>query len=99
MKEADSFLKERRRKMSQATLSSNQSNSLISDQDLVNAFYTSKQARFQYRALFVPFNADHNLVSHTEKYLWANSIKDAKKIADETGARIFGLRNIMVARA
>ena len=85
--------------MSQATLSSNQSNSLISDQELVNAFYTSKQARFQYRAFFVPFNADRNLVSHTEKYLWANSIKDAEKIAKEAGARIFGLRKISVARA
>jgi hypothetical protein len=86
--------------MSQATISNNQSNALVSDAELLNAFYTDGNGRrFQYVVLYVPAGETLNGRNSVIKYFYANSIAEAEKIASEAGIRLFNLKKIGVTRA
>lgn len=68
--------------MSQATLSSNQSNSLVSDSDLVWAFGKAEIARRQYEVVFA---LEH--IAYI-KQVWADNKVEANRLAREYAARI-----------
>jgi len=86
MKEADSFLKERRRKMSQATLSSNKLNSLVSDAGLTASFGNVKVARKQYMVQFT--GTDFHSTHTYHRLVWADNKVEANRLAREYAARI-----------
>lgn len=86
--------------MTQATISNNQLNSLISDETLIAHFASVvPNYRFSYRATYIPLNEKNNVDNWIVKYFYANSKDEAVKVAREAGARIFGLKLVYVYRA
>jgi len=86
--------------MTQATISNNKLNSLISDETLIAAFATvNPNYRFQYQATYIPLNEENNVDNWIIMPFYANSKDEAVKVAREAGARIFELKLVYVYRA